>query len=70
MKNTKKTKGKILYSRNIENIVEKQQIAIERFGPIFQDEVFFELEMKSNSDLAMLIDTEFIKRNRKKKNLN
>ena len=40
----------------------KQQIAIEHFGPVFQDEEFFNLEMEYNSELAELIDKEYFKR--------
>lgn len=59
------------YSRDAEDILEaKQKIAIEKYGEIFEDQVFFELELKINDELAKELSREYNKRNSKKRRLN
>lgn len=48
----------------------KQQIAIEKYGEIFEDQVFFELEMTINEELASELNKEYNKRFNRNKRLN
>ncbi len=51
------------YSRNTEEILEaKQRIAIEKYGDIFEDQIFFELELKINDELARELSVEYNRR--------
>lgn len=51
------------YSRNTEEILEaKQKIAIEKYGDIFEDQIFFELELKINDELARELSVEYNRR--------
>ncbi|WAW14384.1 hypothetical protein [Peptostreptococcus equinus] len=47
-------------SRDI--FVAKQKIAIEKFGEIFEDEMFFALELTLNRDLEKELNKEYNKR--------
>lgn len=59
------------YSINAEEILEaKQRIAIEKYGDIFEDQVFFELELKINDELAREISREYNKRSNGNRRLN
>ncbi len=40
----------------------KQKIAIEKFGDIFEDEVFFALELELNSELEQELNREYNRR--------
>lgn len=40
----------------------KQRIAIEKFGEVFEDEVFFALELAHNFELSIEIDREYNKK--------
>lgn len=51
------------YLRDADDILEeKQRIAIEKYGEIFEDQVFFELELKMNDELARELSREYNKR--------
>lgn len=55
-----KKKNAKLCSRDI--FVAKQKIAIEKFGEVFEDEMFFALELVLNRDLEKELNIEYNKR--------
>ena len=51
--------GKGFISENEKIFQEKQKIAIAKFGDLFEDEVFFALELEYNDELKKEINREF-----------
>ena len=48
---------------------EKQKIAIEKYGDVFEDDMFFALELSLNTDLDSQLSEEFIDRMKKRTKL-
>lgn len=62
--------SKCLVAENEKIFQEKQRIAIEKFGELFEDEVFFALELEYNDELKREINSEYNKIYRKLMTLN
>lgn len=48
---------------------EKQKIAIEKYGDVFEDDMFFALELSLNTDLDSQLSEEFVDRMKKRTKL-
>lgn len=48
---------------------EKQKIAIEKYGDVFEDDMFFALELSVNTDLDSQLSEEFVDRMKKRTKL-